>query len=168
MMNRFWFSRYDSPVGTILMAGGDQELAALDFEEYRDRMERLLAARFPDYTLAETKDGLAMAARLDRYFEGGSDAFEGLQVSDRGTALQTEVWRRLRTIPMGTTRTYGQLAAEIGRAGAARAVGRANSQNPVAIVAPCHRVIGADGRLTGYAGGLNRKKWLLDHEKRFA
>jgi len=85
-----------------------------------------------------------------------------------GTPFQREVWKTLRTIPAGTTMSYGQLASKVRRKGASRAVGAANGANPIPIVVPCHRVIGADGSLTGFGGGLTNKKWLLDHESRFA
>jgi len=88
-----------------------------------------------------------------------------LSLDLRGSEFQRAVWRRLTEIPFGETTTYGRLAAELGRPGAARAVGLANHDNPIAIVVPCHRVIGADGSLTGYAGGLGLKRWLLDHER---
>ena len=91
-------------------------------------------------------------------------AIDQVQVETRGTPFQEEVWAELRRIPAGSTLTYGELAARLGRPGASRAVGRANGQNPVAIVVPCHRVVGAHGVLTGYGGGLDRKRWLLAHE----
>lgn len=101
---------------------------------------------------------------LGNYFDGDLQAFDQTPVCMRGTAFQELVWTALRTIPAGRTWTYGQLAKELGRPQAARAVGHANSQNPIAIIVPCHRVIGASSSLTGYAGGLERKQWLLGHE----
>jgi methylated-DNA-[protein]-cysteine S-methyltransferase len=102
---------------------------------------------------------------LDAYFAGDVAAIDSIPVEAGGTPFQLEVWSALRRIPAGTTTTYGRLAARIGRPNACRAVGLANGSNPVAIVVPCHRVIGADGTLTGYGGGLARKRWLLDHER---
>ena len=109
-----------------------------------------------------------MTKALDAYFEGDICALGSLRVAARGTPFQEKVWQGLRAIPPGQTRSYGQLAAAIGRPGASRAVGAANHANPVGIVVPCHRVIGANGALTGYAGGLDRKRWLLEHERRYA
>ncbi|HSL34697.1 MAG TPA: methylated-DNA--[protein]-cysteine S-methyltransferase, partial [Candidatus Limnocylindrales bacterium] len=100
------------------------------------------------------------------YFAGDMRAFDSIELDPPGTPFQREVWAALRGIPAGTTTTYGRLAAALGRPGSSRAVGLANGANPVAIVVPCHRVIGASGSLTGYGGGIERKRWLLDHERR--
>ena len=102
--------------------------------------------------------------RLIAYFDRQPDAFDGLDVDPDGTEFQRLVWDELRRIPFGTTISYGELAKRIGRPKASRAVGLANSKNPISIVIPCHRVIGANGKLTGYAGGLELKRWLLCHE----
>ena len=101
---------------------------------------------------------------VEAYFDGDAQALDGLAVKTGGTAFQRSVWAALRDIPAGETRSYGQLAAAIGSPRAVRAAGLANGQNPIAVIVPCHRVIGANGTLTGYAGGLERKKWLLAHE----
>ncbi|MGH0030029.1 MAG: methylated-DNA--[protein]-cysteine S-methyltransferase [Myxococcota bacterium] len=106
----------------------------------------------------------AAEAALDDYFAGRRRDFDDLALAPSGSAFQKQVWRALRRVPFGTTASYGEIARRIGRAGAARAIGGANHDNPLGIVVPCHRVIGADGRLTGYAGGLERKRWLLSHE----
>ncbi len=106
----------------------------------------------------------SIRAPIQAYFEGDLAALARVLVETGGTAFQRKVWAALRRIPAGTTATYGQLAAAIGNANASRAVGMANGSNPVAIVVPCHRVIGAGGGLTGYAGGTDRKRWLLTHE----
>jgi methylated-DNA-[protein]-cysteine S-methyltransferase len=103
---------------------------------------------------------------LNAYFAGELDALNDVPVATGGTEFQRKVWRALRMIPAGATMSYGELAAKIGRPSASRAVGAANGSNPVAIVVPCHRVIGANGTLTGYGGGLPRKRWLLDHERK--
>jgi methylated-DNA-[protein]-cysteine S-methyltransferase len=105
-----------------------------------------------------------MSTRLRRYFQGDVEAIDGVSVDMGGTVLQRRVWATLRGIPAGTTVTYGDLARAVGRPNAARAIGMINGQNPVAIVVPCHRVVGADASPTGYAGGLWRKRWLLHHE----
>jgi O-6-methylguanine DNA methyltransferase len=131
-------------------------------------MRRLLRDHYGDYTLEEGAAPASLTRALDAYFDGSIAALAHVRVATGGTPFQREVWGALRTIPAGTTVSYGQLAAALGRAGASRAVGAANGVNPVGIVVPCHRVIGANGTLTGYAGGLPRKRWLLDHERRFA
>jgi methylated-DNA-[protein]-cysteine S-methyltransferase len=105
---------------------------------------------------------------VQRYFDGELGALDGLAVRTGGTAFQRSVWAELRRIPVATTISYGQLAGRIGRPSASRAVGMANGANPVAIVVPCHRVIGANAKLTGYGGGLHRKAWLIAHERRHA
>lgn len=116
-----------------------------------------LGWRRDDTELAEAR------AQLDEYFAGTRTDFE-LELAADGTLFQKKVWKALRTIPFGTTQSYGQLATKIGKPTAARAVGAANGCNPISIVVPCHRVIGADGSLTGFGGGLKRKQWLLNHE----
>jgi methylated-DNA-[protein]-cysteine S-methyltransferase len=107
----------------------------------------------------------AVRSALDAYFEGDLRAIDELPTVTAGTAFQREVWAALRTIPAGETLSYGALAARIGRPKAVRAVGLANGSNPIGLVVPCHRVIGADGSLTGYGGGMERKRWLLEHER---
>lgn len=135
-----------------------------------DERGRLHAAYFSDRPLhldeaVKAKNPGGVTRALEAYFEGELAALGALEVAfARGTAFQLEVWRALREVPCGTTWSYGQLAKHLGRPAAVRAVGLANGANPVAIVVPCHRVIGADGSLTGYGGGLPRKKWLLAHE----
>ncbi len=108
-----------------------------------------------------------VANQLDRYFRGESDAF-AVEVEPAGTEFQRAVWSQLVKIPFGETRSYGQIANSLGNPGAVRAVGAANGANPIAIVVPCHRVIGASGALTGFGGGLDRKAWLLEHEAKQA
>ena len=105
-----------------------------------------------------------LALQLDGYWAGERTTFD-IPLAAAGTNFQERVWAALREIPYGTTVSYGELAASIGKPRAVRAVGRANGSNPVSIIVPCHRVIGASGQLTGYAGGLERKKWLLEHER---
>lgn len=107
------------------------------------------------------------AAQLAEYFAGSRQHFD-LPLAARGTAFQQQVWQQLIRVPYGHTQSYGELALLLGNKNAMRAVGAANGRNPIAIIVPCHRVIGADGKLTGYAGGLNRKVWLLQHEQRIA
>ena len=112
-------------------------------------------------TIAQTREW------LDRYFAGKSADISGLPLDMRGAAFEQRVWTALRAIPPGATTSYGAIAKALGSAGASRAVGMANGANPIAIIVPCHRVIGASGSLTGYGGGLERKTWLLDHERRW-
>jgi len=157
--------RFASPIGVMLViSDGDGVLRALDFADYEARMHRLLRLHYGSYTLSDGPKSVAVAKALPAYFSGDPGPIEELQVETGGTAFQTLRWKALRTIPHGTTMSYGQLAAEIGRPKGSRAVGLANGSNPIAIVVPCHRVIGADGSLTGYGGGMSRKLWLLHHE----
>lgn len=127
-------------------------------------MRRLLGQHYGDYTLGDGAAPASLTQALEAYFEGRIDALAGLEVATGGTPFQRRVWMALRAIPAGRTISYGKLAATLGVASASRAAGSANGANPIAIVVPCHRVIGANGTLTGYAGGLSRKRWLLDHE----
>jgi O-6-methylguanine DNA methyltransferase len=165
-MKRFWYLEQSSPVGRLLIAGDeDGALVALDYEDYPERMKTLLNSRFGASQLQSAADPVGIVDRLERYFEEGVDTFGEVPVNLTGSPLQVQVWQALRGIPSGETRSYGQLATSLGKPKAARAVGHANSLNPVGIVVPCHRVIGSNGKLTGYAGGLARKEWLLRHER---
>jgi O-6-methylguanine DNA methyltransferase len=157
--------RHSSPLGTLLLvSSADGVLRALDYEPYEARMRRLLSIHYGAHTLAEVPVSALLSRALATYFTGDLTALDALPIATGGTAFQRDVWRALRAIPAGSTLSYGQLAARLGRASAARAVGLANGANPIAIIVPCHRVIGADGSLTGYAGGTERKRWLLTHE----
>jgi methylated-DNA-[protein]-cysteine S-methyltransferase len=160
------FLRMPSPVGELLIVCSDRAVQFLDYHDYEARMHTLLKARYgaAAYTLREAVDPLEMRSRMNAYFAGQIDAVDDIAVETGGTPFQQQVWLALRTIPAGQTATYGQQAARIGRPAATRAVGRTNGLNPIAIILPCHRVIGANGQLTGYAGGLHRKAWLLQHE----
>jgi methylated-DNA-[protein]-cysteine S-methyltransferase len=150
----FSFSVYESPVGRLLLSGDDDALTGLAF---LDRRVTPTGWRRDDARFHEERSA------LDRYFAGASTSFD-FAIRLEGGAFDREVWELLRAIPYGTTTTYGALATELGDPGAARAVGAANGRNPIAIVVPCHRVIGAGGRLSGYGGGLDRKRALLAHE----
>lgn len=143
----------ESPLGALLAVTNGDELVSLHFA---DRGSEPGGPRV-DGGFAETE------RQLGEYFAGERTGFD-LPLSPRGSEFQLRVWRALERIPYGATRTYGELAAELGCPGAAQAVGAANGRNPLAVVVPCHRVIGADGTLTGYAGGLERKRRLLDLE----
>lgn len=159
--------RVPSPIGTLLAVTTDAALVMLEFEDDGTRAGRSLAAaraRFVDAPLVEASDPLGVAGALRAYLAGDLAALDGLAVDAGGSAFQRRVWAMLRTIPAGTTTSYGALAKALGVPGSSRAVGLANSTNPIGVVVPCHRVIGADGSLTGYGGGLERKRWLLEHE----
>jgi methylated-DNA-[protein]-cysteine S-methyltransferase len=158
------FDRVPSAIGDILLASDGRGLVALDYADYEARMNALLARRYGGFRLIERDDPLGAASAVRAYLAGDFQAFDHLPVSTGGTAFQEACWRALRAIPVGTVTTYGALAAKMGRPAASRAVGHANSLNPVAIILACHRVVGRSGALTGYAGGLERKRWLLAHE----
>ena len=157
--------RIATPVGEVLLVtDGEGAVRALDFADYEDRMRRLLARHAPGAVLTGGRAPETVRRAIEAWFNGDARALDGVAVKTGGTDFQRSVWAALRAIPHGQTRTYGQLAAAIGRPKAVRAAGLANGQNPVAVIVPCHRVIGANGTLTGYAGGLERKRWLLRHE----
>lgn len=152
------YAFHPSPIGDLLLvgeaAGGQTSLRGLYMEEHR---------RGPSVDPAWHEDPAAFAEvgrQLDEYFAGSRTAFD-LPLSPVGTPFQVAVWEQLRLIPRGTTTTYGAIAARIGRAAAARAVGTAVGRNPISVIVPCHRVVGSDGSLTGFAGGLARKQRLL-------
>ena len=146
-----------SPVGALLVAGTEEALHFLSFPSGH----KSFGPR-PDWRQADAPFR-AVAAQLEAYFAGELRRFD-LPLSLSGTAFQRAVWETLATIPMGETRTYGQIAARLGRPQASRAVGAANGSNPLPIILPCHRVIGASGALTGFGGGLAVKEYLLRHE----
>jgi methylated-DNA-[protein]-cysteine S-methyltransferase len=155
---------YASPVGEIALIADGERLVALDFDGHQERTLRLLHRYFPAARLERGRCAHALTHALDRYFAGDRASLDSVAVRYGGTAFQQSVWKALRTIPWGETRSYRELAGMIGNPKAMRAVGLANGSNPIAIVVPCHRVIGANGTLTGYAGGLERKRALLMHE----
>jgi O-6-methylguanine DNA methyltransferase len=158
-------SRLPSPMGDLLaVTAPDGTLHALDFADFEARLRRLFARHHPGASLTPGEAPASLTAALAAYFAGDVAALDGLPVARIGSDFQRRVWAALRAIPAGETRSYGQLAAAIGQASASRAVGLANGANPIGIVVPCHRVIGSSGALTGYAGGVERKAWLLRHE----
>jgi methylated-DNA-[protein]-cysteine S-methyltransferase len=158
-----------SPIGPVTLASDERALVALDFGGPDEGVLARLRARFgADVTVREAADPQGFTSRLRAYLAGELDALAAVPVDGGGTAFQRRVWAALREIPAGETASYSALAARLGAPGASRAVGLANGRNPIAIAVPCHRVIGADGSLTGYAGGLERKRWLLAHEGAFA
>jgi methylated-DNA-[protein]-cysteine S-methyltransferase len=169
MPERLYTGRTETPLGAMIMvADRPGTLLLLEFEDKEDRWAPILARRFADAVFDENPDPFGFGAILARYFAGDIAALSGIAVGAHGTDFQHSVWRTLREIPAGTTTSYGALARQLGKPAAMRAVGLANGANPIAIVVPCHRVIGSDGSLTGYGGGLERKRWLLAHEARHA
>jgi methylated-DNA-[protein]-cysteine S-methyltransferase len=157
----------DTPIGEFLIVSDqDGNLRATDWREHEARMRRLLHLQYGENAarLEPASNPHGLTAAIRNYFSGELTVIDDLPVRTAGTPFQQEVWQELRKIPCGTTISYGQLAQRIGRPAAVRAVGMANGSNPVGIIVPCHRVIGANGTLTGYGGGLERKRWLLAHE----
>jgi methylated-DNA-[protein]-cysteine S-methyltransferase len=155
---------FPSPIGKILLATRDGSLCALEFRERWPHRHPRLTERFGTLDF-RPRDPTGMCNRLAAYFAGDLHAFDGVALDAGGTPFQQRVWAALREIPAGETISYLTLARRIGDPTAARAVGAANGANPIAIVVPCHRVIASDGRLSGYGGGVHRKRWLLDHER---
>ena len=161
----FFIHRLRTPIGAaLLVTDATGALRALDFEDHAARMHRLLQLHYGSCALAPRPAPDKLQAKLRAYFDGDATALGSIAWSTGGTEFQRSVWRMLTTIAPGATTTYGALACALGNPSAARAVGLANGANPVGIVVPCHRVIGANGALTGYGGGLHRKRWLLEHE----
>ena len=177
--------RLDSPLGQVLVvteAAAPGRIRALDWHDHEDRLHRLLRIQFKNETASITSATHPLASRLSgsaptaspaaralgAYFDGDPDALETLPIHLGGTPFQRAVWMALRGIPAGTTLTYAELARQIGQPRAVRAVGAANGANPLSLILPCHRVVGSDQSLRGYAGGLARKQWLLEHERRHA
>jgi methylated-DNA-[protein]-cysteine S-methyltransferase len=165
---RLLIDRIETPIGEmVIVADRDGNLRAIDWTEHEPRTHRYLQLHYGenDFQLEAVSDPHGLSAAIRRYFAGELTAIDSLPVQMAGTPFQSEVWQALRKIPCGTTVSYLQLARQIGRPAAVRAVGLANGSNPIPVVVPCHRVIGSNGSLTGYGGGLERKRWLLEHEK---
>jgi methylated-DNA-[protein]-cysteine S-methyltransferase len=154
----------ESPVGSLLLAAGDAGVTRLAFESPDGTHSAA-----PEWTQSTRGGGsaerhlAAARAQLAEYFSGERQRFD-LPLAPRGTPFQLRVWRALQEIPFGRTMSYGELARRLGSPTAMRAVGGANARNPIAVIVPCHRVIGANGALTGFGGGMQRKRWLLEHE----
>ena len=158
--------RHTTPLGSVQLALHDGALCALAFDDVLPRLPWLLERRFgPFETLAPSPRSARVVRALDAYFRGDLAGIDALAVDPGGTAFQRAVWDALREVHAGETVSYAALARAIGRPDAARAVGAACGANPIWLVVPCHRAIGSDGRLVGYAGGLERKGWLLHHEQ---
>jgi methylated-DNA-[protein]-cysteine S-methyltransferase len=156
LMTELYYDHIESPIGTVVIVCDPDAMHSLHFVD-----------RKPDAANGATRkrDPLGYSARIKAYFDGDLAALDEIAVNPSGTPFQQRVWKVLRTIPVGRTETYGRIAGQIGQPTASRAVGLANGQNPISLVIPCHRVIGTNGKLTGYGGGLDRKRWLLDHER---
>ena len=163
-----WLSDVETPIGEMIAAATDTHLVALEFARRRTldaQLERLIRTTGFSLERGESRIVRELRRELTEYFRGERKEFT-TPIDARGTPFQMRVWAALRRIPIGTTTSYGRLALSLGQTSAVRAVARANGDNPIAILIPCHRVIGADGSLTGYGGGLWRKKKLLDLEAR--
>ena len=159
--------RLATPIGELLIiADRKGRLRTIDWTDHEARMRQLLDRYYGEgcYTIEAARDPGGLTRTMRAYFKGDIAAIDSLPVETAGTPFQTSVWRALRRIRGGKTISYAELARRIGKPTAVRAAGLANGQNPISIVVPCHRVIGSSGSLTGYGGGLPRKKWLLEHE----
>jgi methylated-DNA-[protein]-cysteine S-methyltransferase len=158
--------RFKTPIGeALLVTDPDGRLRAFDWHGYESRMHRLMKIHYgARASLSAGRAPLTIRQALQAYFEGDLTSIDMLPCFTGGTQFQRNVWAALREIPVGQTWSYSDLAIHIGSPKAVRAVGMANGANPIGLVVPCHRVIGADGSLTGYGGGLDRKRWLLQHE----
>jgi methylated-DNA-[protein]-cysteine S-methyltransferase len=154
-----------SPVGDVALFVRGEAMCGLVFADRADRFRPYLQARFGrGLRVVDDAGAVAAAPRVRAYFAGELDALDDIALDLGGTPFQADVWAALRRIPIGATRSYRELARAVGRPDAVRAVGAANGANPVSLVVPCHRVIASDGTLCGYGGGLERKRWLLQHE----
>jgi methylated-DNA-[protein]-cysteine S-methyltransferase len=161
----FGLDRLATPIGVALLVTDAQGvLRALDWEDYAPRMKELLRLHYGAVVLREARAPGELRKALTAYFKGDLDRLYTIEWRVAGTPFQHKVWHALANIPVGTTMSYGALAAKLGAPNAMRAVGHANGSNPISVVVPCHRLIGANGALIKYGGGLSRKKWLLEHE----
>jgi methylated-DNA-[protein]-cysteine S-methyltransferase len=165
---QFLVDRLATPIGDMLIVADHAgNLRATFWTDDEEEPRRYLTRHYSgaEIELESARNPYGLTAAVAAYFAGDLQAIDTLPVETAGTPFQREVWRALREIPCGTTISYGQLAQRIGRPAAVRAVGMANGSNPIGVVVPCHRVIGANGSLTGYGGGIERKRWLLHHER---
>ncbi len=160
--------RIKTPIGPLLITHDGKALANIAFADREDRRAKELSRDFPGAEVKRATKPTNFAAALMRYFDGDIRAIDKLGVIAFGTDFQQQCWAALRRVRPGTTRTYGDHARAIGRPNASRAVGAANGFNPISIVVPCHRLVGASGSLIHYGRGLERKRWLIDHEARYA
>lgn len=166
---RLLTDRLETPIGEAqLVCDEDGRLRVFGWFDHEERWRRDYTSRYGDTKLTEASNPFGLCDAMAAYMAGDIGVIDTLAVAFAGTEFQNKVWRALREIPAGETTSYGALAKKIGTPKAVRAVGLANGSNPIAVVVPCHRVVGSDGSLTGYGGGLKRKRWLLAHEARFA
>lgn len=164
-----FFDRISTPIGDAqLVCDEEGRLRIFGWYGFERRWKPQMRAQYGEMELVERRNPFGITAAIASYMQGNIQSIDDIPVAFAGTHFQNKVWRALRTIPAGETLSYGGLARQIGEPKAVRAVGLANGANPVAVVIPCHRVIGSDGSLTGYGGGLDRKRWLLAHEARHA
>ncbi|CAN5186605.1 methylated-DNA--[protein]-cysteine S-methyltransferase [soil metagenome] len=164
-IQKFHLGRLETPIGTALLVTDDQGvLRALDWSDYEARLHRLLRRHYGDYALEKAPAPKGIIAALTGYFAGDLGQLNTIKWRTNGTPFQRKVWSELPKVRAGKTSSYGAFASKLNLPNSARAVGLANGANPVSVVVPCHRLIGADGSLTGYGGGLARKEWLLAHE----
>jgi methylated-DNA-[protein]-cysteine S-methyltransferase len=161
----FWLDRLGTPIGVaLLVTDAEGVLRALDWEDYAARMKELLRLQYGAVVLKDARAPGEMLKALSAYFKGDLDRLGTIKWQVAGTPFQQMVWHALPKIPAGTTMSYGALAARLNAPRATRAIGHANGSNPISVVVPCHRLIGANGALVKYGGGLSRKRWLLEHE----
>ncbi len=163
-MDRIDLTTVDSPIGKLTVAAHGPKVCLVHFGQVSKQIRDALAAWYPDTAIESGDDPGGVVSVLTRYFDGDLTSLDEIDVELHGTAFQQRVWNALRTVTAGTTTSYAELARRVGAPTAVRAVGAANGANPVAVVLPCHRIIGSNGSLTGYGGGLERKRWLLHHE----
>jgi methylated-DNA-[protein]-cysteine S-methyltransferase len=159
--------QFKTPIGEmVIVVDHNGNLRVADWADHSNRMLNLLKRHYgkDGFTLEAAQNPGGLTETMKSYFAGKLSSIDAVPTQTAGTPFQHEVWRSLREIPCGHTISYGELAKRIGRPKAVRAVGLANGSNPIGVVVPCHRVIGSDGSLTGYGGGIERKRWLLQHE----
>jgi methylated-DNA-[protein]-cysteine S-methyltransferase len=160
----FYRDTIPTPIGEMTLIARDGVLLLLEFSDAGERIDREMKKRFGDVDFLPKENPFGLSAKVTAYFSGDFTIIDDIPTESDGTEFQTRVWAELRRIPRGVTISYGELAKRLGDKNLMRAVGLANGRNPISIVVPCHRVIGADGSLTGYGGGVARKEWLLKHE----
>jgi methylated-DNA-[protein]-cysteine S-methyltransferase len=163
-MNAVDLATIDSPVGALTIAARGRHVCLVHFGAASAPVRASIASWYPGVAIAEAADPGGAVRVLRRYFDGDVDCLDAVDVELHGTEFQRAVWLALRSVKAGTTLSYARLAERVSAPSAVRAVGAANGANPVALILPCHRIIGSNGSLTGYGGGLDRKRWLLEHE----
>ena len=163
-MGRVDLATVDSPIGKLTVAARGSKVCLVHFGPESEKVRAALSSWYPDHAIEPAADPGGVVAVLGRYFAGDMTSLDEVEVELHGTDFQQRVWLALRSVAAGTTSSYAELARKVEAPAAVRAVGAANGANPVAVVLPCHRIIGSNGTLTGYGGGLDRKRWLLNHE----